>query len=287
MRALAEYVMKGRSQAVIAAALATGTVLFAWVGAAVIALVTLRKGSSQGSQVLLWAMLPAVVMAAMGDTGPVTTLLGVMLAAIVLRSTTSWSWALVAAVTSGIVTALLLLTFGRGYLEEILRLLGDALAQIASQNSESTASTVAQPSVMQVAGLLGLSNAFTVVMCLILARWWQSLLYNPGGFSTEFHGLRLPPQLSIALLLGGLLLSMLGPDYRLWAVIFAVPFMFAGFALVHGLAAQRQMSSNVLTMFYIAWLLFDPIKALLLIAAIVDSWIHIRGRVADTRQGPQ
>lgn len=287
MRALAEYVMRGRSQAVIAAALATGTVLFAWVGAAVIALVTLRKGSNQGGQVLLWAMLPAVVMAAMGDTGPVTTLLGVMLAAIVLRSTASWSWALVAAVVSGIVTALVLMTFGRGYLEEILRLLGDALAQLASQNTESATSQVAQPTVTQVAGLLGLSNAFMVVMCLILARWWQSLLYNPGGFRTEFHALRLPPQLCVALLLVGLLLSTLGSDYRLLAVIFALPFMFAGLALVHGLAAKRQINSNILIMFYIAWLLFDPVKALLIIAAIVDSWINFRGRVADKGPGSE
>jgi len=280
MKALAEYVMRGRTEAVIAAALATGTVFFAWVGAAVIALVTLRKGSNQGSQVLLWAMLPAVVMAAMGDTGPVTTLLGVMLAAIVLRSTSSWSWALVAGVTSGLVTALVLLTFGRGYIEEILRLLSDALAQLQSQNSASTPLQLIQPTVLQVAGLLGLTNAFTVVMCLILARWWQAVLYNPGGFSAEFHSLRLPPALSIALLLVGLVLSALGSDYRLLAVILALPFMFAGFALVHGLVAKKQLGSNVLTMFYIIWLLFAPVKALLLIAAIIDSWINFRGRVA-------
>jgi hypothetical protein len=282
MRALAEYVMKGRAQAVIAAALATGTVLFAWVGAAVIALVTLRKGSGQGGYVLLWAMLPAVVMAAMGDTGPVTTLLGVMLAALALRSTSSWSWALVAAVISGLMTASLLLTFGRGYLEEILTLLGDTLAQLASKGGDS-AIMPAQPSVQQVAGLLGLSNAFTVVMCLILARWWQALLYNPGGFSTEFQGLRLPPQLTVGLLIAGLVLSMLGADYRLWAVIFAVPFVFAGFALLHGLAAKKQLNSNWLKIFYISWLLFDPLKALLLIVAIVDSWLHIRGRMAQSQ----
>ena len=286
MKALAEYVMRGRTEAVIAAALATGTVFFAWVGAAVIALVTLRKGSNQGSQVLLWAMLPAVVMAAMGDTGPVTTLLGVMLAAIVLRSTSSWSWALVAGVTSGLVTALVLLTFGRGYIEEILRLLSDALAQLQSQNSASTPLQLIQPTVLQVAGLLGLTNAFTVVMCLILARWWQAVLYNPGGFSAEFHSLRLPPALSIALLLVGLVLSALGSDYRLLAVILALPFMFAGFALVHGLVAKKQLGSNVLTMFYIIWLLFAPVKALLLIAAIIDSWINFRGRVADKGQSP-
>ncbi|MFA7554073.1 MAG: hypothetical protein WCY88_07475 [Spongiibacteraceae bacterium] len=273
--------MRGRSQAVFVAALATGSVLFAWVGAAVVALITLRKGTGQGAPVLLWAMLPAVVLAAMGDTGPSTTLLGVMLASVVLRSTASWSWALVAAVVSGLVTALVLLLFGQAYLQEILTLLSDALSQLASQSSDPVSLLAARPTIMQIAGLLGLGNAFTVVMCLLLARWWQALLFNPGGFGTEFQGLRIPPQLAIALLLVGLLLSMLGADYWLWALILILPFMFAGFALVHSLAAKRQISSHWLGIFYFCWLIFDPIKALVLIAAIVDSWVNIRNRIAS------
>jgi hypothetical protein len=109
MRALAEYVMRGRAQAVLVAALATGTVLFAWIGAAVVALVTLRKGAGHGAYVLFWALLPAAMLAALGDPGPVTTLLGVMLLAVVLRASHSWSWSLVAAVLSGLLTGLLLL----------------------------------------------------------------------------------------------------------------------------------------------------------------------------------
>jgi uncharacterized membrane protein required for colicin V production len=73
----------------------------------------------------------------------------------------------------------------------------------------------------------------------------------------------------------------LGSDYRLWAVIFAVPFMFAGFALVHGLVAQKNMKGGWLTAFYISWLLLDPVKALLIGAAVVDSWIDIRKRLAE------
>ncbi len=60
MRALAQYVMRGRMQAVIVAAVATGSVLFAWLGAAVVALVTLRKGTNQGLYVLFWALLPSI-----------------------------------------------------------------------------------------------------------------------------------------------------------------------------------------------------------------------------------
>jgi hypothetical protein len=281
MRALAEYVMKGRTEAIIATVLTTVTVLFAWIGAAIVALVTLRQGSRQGAYILFWGLLPATVLAALGDTGPVTTLLGVFLVASALKAGASWSWALAVAVISGLLTGLLLITLGQVYIEQLLLLLNDALTQLASQatDAEQSAQVLAMiPSAQQVAGLLGLSNGFVVVMCLVLARWWQSLLYNPGGFKVEFHQLRLPPKLSIVLLAVALLL--LGAGYGLWALIFSLPFMFAGFALVHGLAGQKQLNPNWLGLFYMSWLLLDPVKALVLILAIADSWIDIRGRLA-------
>jgi hypothetical protein len=279
MRALAEYVMRGRTEAVIVAALATGTVLFAWVGAAVVALVTLRKGINQGAYVLLWAMLPAVVMAAMGDTGPVTNLLGVTLVAAVLKLTASWPTTLVVGVFSGVLTGLALLTFGEGYINEVLQLISDMVAQL-SESGEAPPQIFIDPSSAQVAGLFGLSNTFSVLMCLLLARWWQASLYNPGGFKAELHRLLLPPPLTVSLLLVGLILWTLGTDFRLWSVLFAVPFVFAGFALVHGLAQQRGLSSNWLVVFYICWLVFSPLKAVLLVVAIADSWLDIRGRLA-------
>jgi hypothetical protein len=281
MRALAEFVMKGRAQAVLVAVFATGSVLFAWVGAAVVALVTLRKGPAQGAQVLFWTMVPGLVLAAMGDTGPVTTLLGVMLAATVLRQFASWSWTLLAAVVSAVVTTILMATIGQGYIAEILRLLTEAVTQIASQSNQPTGLHAAIPSATQVAGLLGLSNGFIVIISLILARWWQSLLYNPAGFGTEFRALRLTPQLTTLLLVAGFGVSALGPDYRLWGLIFALPLLFAGLALIHDLVARRQLNSNWLIVFYISFLLLDPVKLVLLVAAILDSWFNIRARVAS------
>lgn len=281
MRALAEYAMKGRAQAVIVAGFATGSVLFAWVGAAIVALVTLRKGGAQGSHVLFWAMCPAVVIAAMGDTGPATTLLGVMLAALVLRHTASWQMALLAALASGVLTVLVMATIGQHYVEEILRLLNDAFSQVASQSDNLSQTEGALPTVSQITGLLGLSNAFIVVVSLILARWWQSVLYNPGGFGVEFKALRLSPQLTVLLIAIGLSVSMLGADYRLWALLFVLPLVFSGIALVHALVEKRKLSSNWLVVFYISCLLLDPVKVVLLFLAIIDSWFDIRRRVTD------
>lgn len=286
MRALAEYVMKGRAQAVFAAVMATGTVLFAWIGAAIIALVTLRKGVGQGGYVLAWALLPALVLASLGDTGPVTTLVGVVFVAVILRNSSSWPLALIAAVVSGLLTGLVLLTLGSGYIEQVLQLLSGALEQFAQQsaNSEQSAQLLAlTPTAAQVAGLLGLSNTLTVVVCIILARWWQSMLYNPGGFRAEFHSLRLPPLLVIVLLAAGLLLSSIGGEYRIWAVMFAIPFLIAGIALVHGVIGQKKLNANWLGFFYFSWLLLDPVKALVLIVAVVDSWVDFRGRLAKSQ----
>ncbi|MGK0443075.1 MAG: hypothetical protein ACJA0N_002895 [Pseudohongiellaceae bacterium] len=115
---------------------------------------------------------------------------------------------------------------------------------------------------------------------MILARWWQSMLYNPGGFSQEFHKLRLTPPLTVLLLVAGITLLSLGADYRFWALIFAVPFMFAGFSLVHGFAALKGLRGKWLGLFYFTWFVVDPFKILLLLVVVVDSWFDLRGRLA-------
>ncbi len=281
MRALAEYVMRGRRQAVMVAVLATGSVFFAWVGAAVVALVTLRKGTSQGCYVLFWSLLPAVVIVWTGDTGPLTTLLGVTLAAAVLRASHSWPWSLSMAVVSGLLTGMALMLFGDQYLQAILGLVKDFFAQLESQNEGLQ---LGSPTAAQLAGMLGWGNALSVTLCLLLARWWQAVLYNPGGFKIEFQNVRLPPALTVMLLVLALGLTSLGVDYWFWALILALPFMFAGFGLVHALVAKKNLGTQWLVMFYIGWLLLDPLKVLLLLSVVVDSWVDLRARVASRQR---
>lgn len=279
MRALAEFVMKGRAQAIFVATLATGSVFFAWVGAAVVALVILRRGLSAGAYILFWALLPAVVMAFWGDTGPLAALLGTSLLAVVLRLSASWTMTLCAAVLSGVLTGLAIQLFGQGYVEEILRLLSDFVAQMQTQAEAGQQAPINLPSATQIIGLLGLSNALTVVLCLILSRWWQAVLYNPGGFAEEFQGFRIAPPVTLALLTIAVLLASLGVDYRFWALMFVVPFVFAGFGLVHGIVAKKQLGGNWLGLFYLCWFILDPVKLALLIAVVADSWVNIRGRL--------
>ncbi len=285
MRAFAEFVMRGRTQAVAVSVLGVGSMLFVWVSAATVALVTLRKGGTQGGIVLLWTLLPALVIAVMGrDIGPAAAVTGAAFAALALRSSASWTWALAAATLSGFVTAVLMSTLGAEQLAAIMEVLQRFMDKV--QQEGNAAAAMALPSATAVAGLIGLSNVGSVLVSLLLARWWQSLLYNPGGFQREMHSLRLPQSFVLALAGVGLLLVNAGDDYRLWSTIVTAPLLVAGLCLAHGVVGLRKMSGSWLVMLYLALLMLDGMRVVLMMVAVLDSWINFRGRLQNN-QPPQ
>lgn len=268
--------MKGRLQAVAVAGLAMGTLVFAWVGAAAAALVMLRKGVMEGGYVVAWALLPAVAVAMLGaDVGPLTMLLGAAATALVLRNTRSWPMALVAAVASGYVVASLLYGMADEYLASIMALIQPMLDQFEAQMQGS----MPEIGSGDVAAVIGASTVLWSVLAVMLARWWQAMLYNPGGFRQEMWQLRLPPAMAVGLVIVMLLVANSGAPFRFWGVMCLLPFAMSGLALVHGTVGQLALSGGWLVMFYIALLLLSPLWMALVFAAIVDSWIDIRGRL--------
>lgn len=272
--------MRGRAQAVAVAALGVVSLLFAWVSAAVVGLVTLRKGPGQGFIVLAWTLLPALAVALWGrDIGPATALIGTAIAAVVLRGTMSWPYTLVAAALVGFCVSLLAHTLGSAYVEQLLATLGEFFEQLRSQMTAEQAAQLAQPTAAQVSGLLGFGATSSTVAGLLLARWWQALLYNPGGFRDEFHRLRLSLPVAGGLIAALVLTNALGAEFRFWALIFAVPFVVAGFALIHGLAGIKGWGWGLLMLCYLGWLLSDWVKLVLFAAVLVDSVWDIRARL--------
>jgi hypothetical protein len=195
----------------------------------------------------------------------------------------SLSLALLASVVLGVLTGLAIVSFGADALDQMVVFFADFLANLEQQiaTGEGTGAIVLhKPSALQIAGMLGLVNAMGSMLCLLLARWWQAALYNPGGFGQEFKALQLPPPVTLVLVAPALALVVSGMDYRTWAVIFALPLTFAGLALVHARAALRGQGSGWLTGFYLMWLFFDPVKLVLVFVAIADSWLNFRQRWA-------
>ena len=279
MRGLAEFVMRGRWQALAVAVLGSGSLLFGWISAAAVALVTLCKGAAEGGWLVLWALLPAVVLAWIsGDAGGVLLLLGVFGMALLLRETVSLPLTVVATIPVGLISGAFLLTVTGAFLEHLVTWFGEFLSQLEGTLSTGTDADVqlVAPTVNQVAGLLAAGNATLSTVGLLLGRYWQSALYHPGGFSSEFRSLRLPPSWTLGLAAITAALWVAGPDWSGWALIFAVPLTFCGFGLAHARARSRGQGAGWLTAFYLLWLVFDPVKALLLGFVIADAFIDFR-----------
>ena len=281
MRFVAEYVMRGRWQALWVSVLCASSLLFSWLGAAVLALVTLRRGAGEGAYILAWAVLPAgFLLAVFGDIGSFGMIVGSTALAALLHWTRSWQMTLLGACLLGIITGLLMLTLGLSLLEqsasEIAEWIANAERWLARNGSDLILPPA--PSAVAIAGMLGLVNAMSCVACLLLARWWQAALYNPGGFRREFHQLRYSPIISLGLALALLLISGWGPDSRPWAMLFAIPLSLAGMGLLHARVAYNENATTWLTIFYLLWLLLDPIKLGVIGFAVLDSFVDFRSR---------
>ena len=280
MKGLAEFVMRGRLQALLVTVAGAGSLLFCWISAAAIALVTLRKGAGSGAWLFMWALLPAgTLLYLYGDSGPLALLAGTMVLALVLRATVDLSLAVLAGVGVGAVAGLSLVAFSGAYLDQMVAYFGEFLGTMEQRLSAGgQAVELPRPEASQIAGMLGAGTAMMSVLCLLLARYWQAALYNPGGFGEEFKALYYPVSVSLGLVLAALVLSSLGSQYRTWAMICLLPLTFVGLALVHARAEWRGRSSGWLTGFYLVWLIFDPVKLLVVFFAIADSWLNFRQR---------
>jgi hypothetical protein len=282
MRALAQYVMRGRTQAMLVTIISAGTVMFYWIGGAALALVTLRQGAKDGFLLLLWALLPALMVAwYAGETAPMVVLLGSWMAAIILRETSSWPLALTGITAFGLITAITVLFIGPQWLDNVAEVAEQFIEQLNQQvqTGESTAGVIIPPTVMQIVGMLGLVYTMTTVVCVVLGRSWQAALYNPGGFGVEFRQVRLPPTLAVPLFLVVMACMVQGGDLLPWAYLLAVPFIISGIALVHALVAAKARSSASLWLFYGLLILVNPVKDILILAALLDSFFDLRSKL--------
>lgn len=282
MRRLAEFIMRGRMQAIVVVALASALPMMFWLGAAAASLVLLRRGLNDALSVIVWALLPAAVWVYFGDPRPLLGILGALVIAYTLRVTASWSKALLASLLVGVVFA-----WGLGIA------FAQPLADLAAELNEIVAKMLTelyeQLSVdeqLQLQGLIvpvltGLMAAVLQVLCVLsvlLARYWQAALYNPGGFGHEFKRLRLPAVIVFPLVFGMLFAPSLGIQAAILTPVCSVPLIFTGLAVVHGLVAKYRLGNFWLIGLYVGMVLFTQLTyPLLVVLAIVDSVFDFRG----------
>jgi len=274
MRGLAEFVMKGRQQAIMAVILTGLIPLVNFLNPVIVGLIVLRKGLQDGVFILLWALLPLVGWMLIGDVIPLIMLFGVTGLALILRETESWTYTLLAAVLIGIVV--------ESYLRlqpQIMDVLMQQMEQVIAQSNIEGVEVEDFRAI--VISFIGAVYMMLAVLLTMLARWMQAALYNPGGFQQEFHGFRIDQRVALLLVVLVLLANLNIVIPVGWAIYMVLPLVFAGLALVHGVVAGKQLPRLWLVTFYVL-LALPMVVQLLVMLALVDSWYDFRRRLKSS-----
>ena len=102
MRGLAEFVMSGRKQAIMAVVFLGLIPLVNLLNPVVVGLMVLRKGVLEVAIIFAWAILPIGVWAVVGDIAPLIMLFAICGLAWLLRETESWEFTLLATIAIGL-----------------------------------------------------------------------------------------------------------------------------------------------------------------------------------------
>jgi hypothetical protein len=308
MKALAGFIVAGRYQAILVASM-SGILAFLlppystltnYLGAAAVALVTLRISAAQGLLVLVAAtVLTVLFYQVAGEHAAVIAVTVLMLwlpcwlVSVVLRSTKSLAMAMLSAGMLAIFTLVLVyLVHGDpapwwyAQLQQIEALLEEAALMQQGAQTEELLHELSR----LMTGVVIASLELGAVSGVLLARWWQAMLFNPGGLRSEFCSLRFGQYAGIATL-ATMIFSRLveGPAGDLAAqvvMIMLVPYLFAGLAVAHGLVMQLGRGKGWLVAVYVLLLIVPQATLLVAGGGLLDTWIDFRRRLGGAGRKP-
>ncbi len=302
MKVLAAYIVSGRWQAVLIAAVSgalTGLVppfgsLLNYLAAAVVALVTLHVGVLAGLQVMALATVITLLFYQLLGVQIVVALVLILMlwlpcwmTAAVLQQTHSLGQALKAAALFG--TCLLIMVFvfygnpSAWWLEQLQQVTA-ALAEAGLSFPALEDTQLLQEVSALMSGVVFASLVIGVTASLLLARWWQSVLVHPGAFRDEFYELRLGYTNGLVtlgiMLLARFTQGAVSEFAAQLAMIMLVPYLLVGLAVIHKLLKQKGRSGGWLVAVYVLLAIVPQATLLLAAGGLLDTWIDFRRRLA-------
>lgn len=299
MKFLAAYIMKGRMPSVmVASSLGLLSLLLppvSIVSSASVALVTLRKGGYEGLIVLGYASLAAAIIGffifgslQIGVLFGLVLWFPIWLISIVLREAKHLSIAIQIAVLLGVVAVVGFYLFvsepadiWRSYLEQIIKPMLESDANISTEELNLQLQLFSR---YMTGGIIA-GSVYGLLFSLFLARWWQSVLFNPGGFREEYLSLRVDVKISIASLI---ILAMAWFTSGIiseicWniSIIFVVLFVLVGLAVLHSVFSTIKTKRFMVPFLYITVVLIPHVIVIIAIVGLLDGWMDLRNKFSN------
>ncbi len=301
MKAIATFIMQGGRQAtIVVATMAILSLLMPpllIVSVAAVCLVTLRNGAVEGLKVLVGSTVATALMSFMllGTSLVSFTYLFVMwlpafLVSMVLRDTGQLNKALEFLVVLGMLAvAGVYLTLD---IPAQFWLIGiqEVLKSLTEQQELSITQAELEDGLVfwsqYITGVVVAGTLVSLLMSLMLGRWWQGLLYNAGGFNEEFSHFRLLPRDGIVFVVLMALGVLLDGSFAelVWNLDIQVLLLFfiVGISVVHVVIKNRGGSRYLLGFFYIAVFFVPHLVIPLVLIGLSDVWMDWRYRLVKT-----
>ncbi len=294
-RVIAAFVLRGRWQAVLVAVvgalLAQLFMPLGYLSGAVIALVTLRLGWQHGLTVIVLSMIAVGTMQQLVSPIMGGTALGMLFTAALwlpvwataqsLRRTMMPGRSVMLAALFGV---MVVLGFSLGTEEPVAwwqqtmsRAMAPALEELPQAEHEQIQAGIGELALIMT-GTSAMLLSLSLIISLFIGRWWQAMLYNPGGFGDEFRELRLGKGASMLLLLLLVAAGFSGNGFMIHnlPVVVFLPFLLQGLSVVHALVKQRKAHAGWIVGTYALLFVTGPMALLLAFAGVVDNWFDVR-----------
>lgn len=292
---LARAILQSQQRALLVAMLLGAlTLLVSPVGilaGAAIALVVLVLGSGQGMKMLLATGLGGAVMTLVAGSGTAWLLsaaefwVPAWLFALVLLRTQSLSQLVQLVVL--VCGSLLVLVYALGASPEVFwaalmqQLVDGWRAQDLVLDVQAEVMLLEKmPQVLTM--LIAMALASVWLGMVFLARWWQGVLYNPGGFGADFRALQLPAWMAwVAAILFVLPWLMdLPPLLQALLAVLTLAFLLQGLAVVHQWVQVRGTGKGWLTLIYVLLAVLPHMMVLMATLGWMENWTRWREKMA-------
>lgn len=293
---MASFIMAGRLQAIAFTLFFAVLSLFlpplGLYSSAAVGLVALRQGTQQGTIIALIASVMMAVLTllmqqgfALGLVSGLQSWLPMVIFAAILTRTISWAFTLQVMVLI-VVGGLLIFHLAVSDVEAFWKEYIDAIVKAFTQGQTISAEEISQLTVdiaRWITTVIAVLILISWIVSMIIARYWQAILYNPGGFGEEFRALQLgKPFAAVAIVMAAAYSFSQSELITGIALVVLSAFLFQGLALIHYLVNKLQMNQFWLVGMYILMLLFPSNVIVLVIITtlgVMDNFANFRDRL--------
>ena len=292
---LARFILRGQSQAALVTAsmaiLGLAVPPAAWISAAAVVLVTLVNGPRSGLITTAMSLVGAAIFAFLIFSAPEVAVIFVLIAwlpawliATVLRQTVSLAYSLQILTLMSLLAVVMLYLLYPNIGELWREPLDIMVKQLAEQSTDFTLAELKQTEdwiIEFLPGLFASSIMFGTMVSLFLGRWWQAVLYNPGGFGKEFRSLNLGKVSALCAMALMLIAAIVDSVFAVAMVtVVFVLYGMQSLSLLHAAVEIRKVTAAWLFLIYLIMFFVPHVLLLLMLASFADPWLDIRQRIS-------